>query len=72
MQKLCTRTGAHVAFTYNSQEGNEDRDAMGAFVSPCEIVHKLQTSFYVLHDKGTKLENSPRRIIELFGLIFFK
>lgn len=72
MQKLCSSIGEHVAFAYNSQGGNEDRDVMGAFVSPCEIVHKLQTSFYVLHHKGTKLENSPRCIIELFGLNFFQ
>lgn len=71
MQKLCSRIGEHVAFAYNSQGGNEDRDVMGAFVSPCEIVRKLQTSFYVLHHKGNKQENSPRCIIELFGLNCF-
>lgn len=72
MQKLCSRIGAHVTFAYNSQGGNEDRDSMGAFVPPYEIVHKLQTSFYVLHHKGNKLENSPRCFTELFGLNFFQ
>lgn len=72
MQKLCSRIGEHVAFAYNSQGGNKDRDVMGAFVSPCEIVRKLQTSFYVLHHKGNKQENSPRCIIELFGFNFFQ
>lgn len=70
MQNLCSRIGAHVTFAYNSQGGNEDRDSMGTFVPPYEIVHKLQTSFYVLHHKGNKLENSPRCFTELFGLNF--
>lgn len=68
MQKLCSRIRAHVMFAYNAQHDKEDRDVMGAFVVPCERVNKLRTSFYVLYHKGTKLENNPSGIIELFGL----